>query len=154
MHERKLAAERIEYLAYYDSLTALPNRSLFSKHLHQALDMARRYGGSPAVLFVDLDRFKNINDTLGHEAGDLLLQEMAKRFRSCLRESDVVARLGGDEFVVLLPKLENPADGRAGRTQSPYGGEQILHGAGAGVPCNCQHWHKRLPQRRSRRAPC
>ncbi len=110
VHERKLAAERIEYLAYYDSLTALPNRSLFSKHLHQALDMARRYGGSPAVLFVDLDRFKNINDTLGHGAGDLLLQEMAKRFRSCLRESDVVARLGGDEFVVLLPKLENPAD--------------------------------------------
>ncbi len=110
VHERKLAAERIEYLAYYDSLTALPNRSLFSKLLNQSLGMARRYGGSLAVLFIDLDRFKNINDTLGHEAGDLLLQEVAKRFKQCLRVSDVVARLGGDEFVVLLPKLQDPKD--------------------------------------------
>ena len=107
MHERKLAGERIEYLAYYDSLTALPNRRLFSKLLNQALGISRRYGGSLAVLFIDLDRFKNINDTLGHEAGDLLLQEMAKRFKNCLRDSDVVARLGGDEFVVLLPNLQD-----------------------------------------------
>jgi diguanylate cyclase (GGDEF)-like protein len=110
VREREIAAERIEYLAYYDSLTALPNRSLFSKLLSQALVLARRYGTQLAVVFVDLDRFKNINDTLGHHAGDLLLQEMANRFKSCLRESDVVARLGGDEFVVLLPNLGGTSD--------------------------------------------
>ena len=110
VRERALAAERIEYLAYYDSLTALPNRSLFSKLLNQALSVARRYGTQLAVLFIDLDRFKNINDALGHAAGDLLLQEIGKRFKDCVRESDVVARLGGDEFVVLLPNLHAPSD--------------------------------------------
>jgi len=105
-----VAAQRTEYLAYYDSLTTLPNRSMFSKLLNQAIRLARRDGKQLAVLFVDLDRFKNINDTLGHEAGDLLLQEVAKRLQACLRESDTVARLGGDEFVVLLPDLGNAAD--------------------------------------------
>jgi len=105
-----VAAERAEYLAYYDSLTTLPNRSMFSKLLNQAIRLARRDGKQLAVLFVDLDRFKNINDTLGHEAGDLLLQEVGKRLQGCLRESDTVARLGGDEFVVLLPALHDAAD--------------------------------------------
>ena len=108
--QHQLAAERAEYLAYYDSLTTLPNRSMFSKLLNRALSLARREGKLLAVLFVDLDRFKNINDTLGHEAGDLLLQEVGKRLRGCLRESDTVARLGGDEFVVLLPGLHDVAD--------------------------------------------
>jgi diguanylate cyclase (GGDEF)-like protein len=110
MEQRQLAAERAEYLAYYDSLTALPNRGMFSKLLSQAISLARRGKTELAVLFVDLDRFKNINDTLGHDAGDLLLQEVGKRLQTCLRESDTVSRLGGDEFVVLLPALRVAAD--------------------------------------------
>jgi diguanylate cyclase (GGDEF)-like protein len=98
-------AERIEYLAYHDGLTMLPNRSLFSKLLNQSINQARRYNHRLAVLFLDLDRFKRINDTLGHEAGDQLLQEVSTRLKDCLRDSDTVARLGGDEFIVLLPEI-------------------------------------------------
>src|SRR6185295_12626671 len=101
-----VAAERADYLAYYDSLTTLPNRGMFSLLLNKAISLARREGKQLAVLFMDLDRFKSINDTLGHDAGDLLLQEVGKRLRGCLRESDTVARLGGDEIVVLLPDLD------------------------------------------------
>ena len=100
-------AQRVEYLAYHDGLTGLPNRSLFSKVLHQSIGEARRYGRRLAVAFLDLDRFKQINDTLGHEAGDQLLMEVAVRLKTCVRSSDTVARLGGDEFVVLLPELED-----------------------------------------------
>jgi diguanylate cyclase (GGDEF)-like protein len=110
---RRLAAEehvahatRIEYLAYHDGLTTLANRSLFSNLLGQSIQQARRYHRHLALLFLDLDRFKHINDTLGHDAGDLLLQQVAQRLKACLRESDTVARLGGDEFVVLLPELD------------------------------------------------
>jgi diguanylate cyclase (GGDEF)-like protein len=99
-------AARVEHIAYHDSLTTLPNRSLFSKLLDHSISQAHRYQRQLAVLFLDLDHFKNINDTLGHEAGDQLLQEVAARLKSCLRESDTVARLGGDEFVVLLPELD------------------------------------------------
>jgi diguanylate cyclase (GGDEF)-like protein len=107
--ETKLAhAQRVEYLAYHDGLTALPNRSLFSKMLSQRIGEARRYDRQLAVAFLDLDRFKQINDTLGHEAGDQLLQEVAIRLRGYMRESDTIARLGGDEFVVLLPVLDDP----------------------------------------------
>ncbi len=109
--EAKLAyAERIEYFAYHDELTTLPNRTLFSGVLSQAISQARRYGRQLAVLFLDLDRFKDINDTLGHEAGDQLLQEVAIRLKGCLRDSDTVARLGGDEFVVLLSELTDEKD--------------------------------------------
>jgi diguanylate cyclase (GGDEF)-like protein len=104
--ETKLAhAQRVEYLAYHDGLTGLPNRSLFSKLLSQSINEAHRYGRQLAVAFLDLDRFKQVNDTLGHEAGDRLLREAASRLKECVRESDTVARLGGDEFVVLLPEL-------------------------------------------------
>ncbi len=99
-------ARRVEYLAYHDGLTDLPNRSMFSKLLSQRISEARRYNKQLAVAFLDLDRFKQINDTLGHEAGDQLLQEVAARLRACVRDSDTVARLGGDEFVVLLPDME------------------------------------------------
>ena len=102
-------AERVEYLAYHDGLTTLPNRSLFSKLLTQGISQAHRYKRHLAVLFLDLDRFKQINDTLGHDVGDLLLQEVGRRLKGCLRDSDTVARLGGDEFVVLLPELEELA---------------------------------------------
>jgi diguanylate cyclase (GGDEF)-like protein len=98
-------AQRVEYLAYHDGLTALPNRSLFNKLLSQAISQARRHQRRLAVAFIDLDRFKQINDTLGHEAGDELLKEVATRLKACLRDSDTVARLGGDEFVVLLTEL-------------------------------------------------
>jgi diguanylate cyclase (GGDEF)-like protein len=98
-------AERIEYLAFHDGLTGLPNRSMFTRLLSLSIAEAHRYNRTLAVAFLDLDRFKQINDSLGHEAGDQLLQEVAARLHSCLRESDTVARLGGDEFVVLLPEL-------------------------------------------------
>jgi len=104
--EAQLAhSERVEYLAYHDGLTMLPNRSLFSKLLEQSITQAHRHNRHLSVLFLDLDRFKHINDTLGHEAGDQLLKEVARRLAGCLRDSDAVARLGGDEFVVLLPEL-------------------------------------------------
>jgi diguanylate cyclase (GGDEF)-like protein len=100
-------AQRVEYLAYHDGLTGLPNRSMFSKTLSQSISEAHRYERRLAVAFLDLDRFKQINDTLGHEAGDQLLKEVATRLKGCVRDSDTVARLGGDEFVVLLPELED-----------------------------------------------
>ncbi|MBE0612039.1 MAG: GGDEF domain-containing protein [Burkholderiales bacterium] len=99
-------AARVEYIAYHDSLTTLPNRSLFSKLLGHSISQAHRYKRQLAVLFLDLDHFKNINDTLGHEAGDQLLREVAARLKNCLRDSDTVARLGGDEFVVMLSELD------------------------------------------------
>ncbi|MEO8360818.1 MAG: EAL domain-containing protein [Vicinamibacteria bacterium] len=107
VEEQVAHAARVEYLAYHDGLTTLPNRSLFSKLLGQSIQVAHRYGRSLAVLFLDLDRFKQINDTLGHEAGDQLLKEVAERLTACLRGSDTVARLGGDEFVVLLPEIQD-----------------------------------------------
>jgi diguanylate cyclase (GGDEF)-like protein len=100
-------ARRVEYLAYHDGLTGLPNRSMFSTLLSQRISEARRYNKQLAVAFLDLDRFKQINDTLGHEAGDQLLREVATRLQGCVRDSDTVARLGGDEFVVLLPEMED-----------------------------------------------
>jgi diguanylate cyclase (GGDEF)-like protein len=109
--EAKLAhAQRVEYLAYHDGLTGLPNRSLFSKLLTQSISDSQDHSRQLAVAFLDLDRFKQINDTLGHEAGDQLLKEVAVRLKDCVREGDTVARLGGDEFVVILPDL---GDGHA-----------------------------------------
>lgn len=98
-------ARQVEYLAYHDHLTGLPNRSLFSKLLAQSIAQAQRYHRQLGVLFLDLDHFKQINDTLGHDAGDELLREVGARLKSCLRDSDTVARLGGDEFVVVLPEI-------------------------------------------------
>jgi len=100
--QRKLSEERLQFLANHDALTHLPNRALLQQRLEQALIRAQRNQNKIAVLFIDLDRFKIINDTLGHHAGDLLLQEAARRLQACLRESDTVARQGGDEFVILL----------------------------------------------------
>ena len=113
--ERKLAEERINYLATHDTLTELPNRMMFSQLLNQAIRSAKRHQRQFAVLFIDLDRFKIINDTMGHDAGDQLLQEMAKRFRQSLRavdvvgrpkeKDDIVGRLGGDEFIILIEEM-------------------------------------------------
>ena len=104
---RRQAAEN-EYLAFHDALTSLPNRSLFHDRAAQAILAAKRDGGRVALMIIDLDRFKEVNDTLGHHNGDLLLKEIGIRLRSALRESDSIARLGGDEFGVLLPTVETP----------------------------------------------
>jgi diguanylate cyclase (GGDEF)-like protein/PAS domain S-box-containing protein len=103
--DQKVAEEHIHHMARHDSLTGLPNRLLFSSLLHAALKTAERYKRTFAVMFIDLDRFKFINDTLGHEAGDALLKEITARFKQALRSSDVIARLGGDEFVVLVQEV-------------------------------------------------
>jgi diguanylate cyclase (GGDEF)-like protein/PAS domain S-box-containing protein len=108
--DRKRAEERVQYMAHHDALTGLPNRTLFQDRLGQALVQAHRKRHQVAVLFVDLDRFKDINDTLGHEAGDRLLRMAGRRFIGCLREGDSVARLGGDEFVICLPVLGTADD--------------------------------------------
>ena len=108
--QRKQAEEKLARHAYYDNLTDLPNRRLFRNHLRQALTLARRNQRRLAVLFVDLDHFKTINDSWGHAVGDRLLQGAAKWLKSCLRASDVVARLGGDEFIILLPEIAQPKD--------------------------------------------
>lgn len=102
---RKEAEARVQYLATHDEMTGLANRALFTQLLKHAFETGRRYSRTFALLFIDLDRFKQINDSLGHAGGDLLLKEMAARFIACVRSSDVVARLGGDEFVVLVQEV-------------------------------------------------
>lgn len=103
--EEKWAEQKIQYLATHDHLTGLPNRTLFSQLLNYSLETARRYNRGFVVMVIDLDHFKNVNDTLGHHAGDRLLIEIAGRFSACLRESDIIARTGGDEFVALVQEI-------------------------------------------------
>src|SRR5208283_1028946 len=105
--ERKTAEEQIKQLAFYDPLTGLPNRRLLMDRLQQALVGGARTRQGGALLFVDLDNFKLLNDTCGHDTGDLLLREVALRLTASVRQSDTVARLGGDEFVILLENLSN-----------------------------------------------
>lgn len=108
--ELKVSEDLLRHQAYHDNLTNLPNRKLFSDRLNQALEWAAINHQIVAVLFIDLDGFKQINDTLGHDSGDQLLKEVAKRLTSCLRGSDTVARLGGDEFTVILPAIPRQQD--------------------------------------------
>lgn len=108
--ERKQAEEEIRNLAFYDALTRLPNRRLLLDRLQLALTVSARSQSYGAILFLDMDRFKVLNDTLGHDYGDLMLVEVAERIRHCVREVDTVARLGGDEFVVLLESVSDEAD--------------------------------------------
>jgi len=108
--ERTYAEEQIKHLAYHDALTTLPNRLLFKDRVSVAISHAQRHEARVAVLFLDLDRFKVINDSLGHNIGDQLLQAVAARVQSCVRDSDTVARLGGDEFTLLLPELTHAED--------------------------------------------
>jgi diguanylate cyclase (GGDEF)-like protein/PAS domain S-box-containing protein len=106
--ERKAFERQLRHLAFHDALSQLPNRALFLDRLEQALARAQRHARSVAVLFLDLDNFKMVNDSLGHHAGDALLQEVATRLRTCLRTEDTAARLGGDEFAVLLEEVTDP----------------------------------------------
>jgi diguanylate cyclase (GGDEF)-like protein/PAS domain S-box-containing protein len=107
---QKETAARIQYMAHFDALTTLPNRALFHDRLSQVLAQAKREGHISALMFIDLDRFKTVNDTLGHHIGDLLLQAVAERLKACVRETDTVSRLGGDEFTVLLPHVHGRED--------------------------------------------
>jgi diguanylate cyclase (GGDEF)-like protein len=103
-------SQRMSHLAQHDSLTDLPNRMLLSDRITEALGLAQRYGRKLAVLFLDVDRFKHINDSLGHVVGDRLLQSVAQRILACVRSSDTVSRQGGDEFVILLPEVAHAQD--------------------------------------------
>ena len=138
---RKQHFEQIEFLAHHDALTALPNRRLFHDRLTQALVVAARRKSRLALMFIDLDKFKFINDTLGHEAGDIVLKSVAMRLLGRVRASDTVARVGGDEFVVILDDVggsENAAQIAKGmiatlRTPIEAGGEQCVVGASIGI---------------------
>jgi diguanylate cyclase (GGDEF)-like protein/PAS domain S-box-containing protein len=116
--DRKAAEDEIRYLAFYDPLTRLPNRRLLLDRLRQALLLAMRSQRHGALLFIDLDNFKTLNDSQGHDKGDLLLQEVARRLMSCVRESDTVARLGGDEFVVMLEDLGQKVNEAAAQAEN------------------------------------
>jgi len=122
--ERKVAESEIEQLAYYDPLTQLPNRRLLLDRLKQAVVSCTRNGRKGALMFIDMDNFKNLNDTLGHDTGDLMLQQVTQRLESCIRRGDTVARLGGDEFVVMLPELSWLPIEAAAQTEAI--GEKIL----------------------------
>jgi len=121
---RKAAEDEIQYLAFYDPLTGLPNRRLLYDRVRRALATSARSGHGGAILFIDLDNFKTLNDTVGHDIGDLLLQQVAERLVSCIREGDTAARLGGDEFVVMLENLSENTQEAA--TQTETIGEQVL----------------------------
>jgi diguanylate cyclase (GGDEF)-like protein/PAS domain S-box-containing protein len=123
--QRKAAEEEIRHLAFYDPLTHLPNRRLLLDRLQQALIASARSARQGALLFIDLDHFKTLNDTRGHDVGDLLLQQVAQRLLACVREEDTVARLGGDEFVVMLENLSDTAQGAAAHAKVV--GEKIIN---------------------------
>jgi diguanylate cyclase (GGDEF)-like protein len=128
------AEEAVKFVATHDALTGLPNRVMFNQRLTHALAQAQRYGRRLAVLFIDLDRFKIINDTLGHESGDVLLREVAARLTDNLRTTDTVARLGGDEFVVLVEEVADPLY-LAGVAQ------KLITALSAGFPLSGQEYH-------------
>jgi diguanylate cyclase (GGDEF)-like protein/PAS domain S-box-containing protein len=149
--ERKLAEDRLAHQALHDALTGLPNRALFMDRTEVAIARSKRSGGGRfAVLFLDLDRFKTINDSLGHLLGDQLLIQASRRIAQCLRPGDTVARLGGDEFTVLLEELDDPAD--AGRVAeriknelgAPYNleGREVFVSASIGITLAAERYHR------------
>lgn len=140
--EVKKTHEELKYQAYHDALTQLPNRQLFLDRLTMALVRAKRHEEKLAVLFLDLDNFKNVNDTLGHKIGDLLLQDVARRLAGTCRDEDTVARLGGDEFIILMADLKNTARDAAGlakrilrslNTPFEFSGKPVITKASIGI---------------------
>jgi len=136
--ERKVAEERVQSLAYFDALTGLPNRTLLRDRLSLALAGARRKKSKVALFFLDLDRFKNINDSLGHSAGDLLLKGAAERLKAWGREQDTIARLGGDEFLVVVNDVKDVADAAvaAQRLMDGLTAEMVIQGHSLSVSCS------------------
>ena len=114
----------MKFLSLYDSLTRLPNRVLFYDRMRQEIAYAKREQKKFALMFLDLDNFKKVNDEFGHDIGDHLLQEVAKKFNKLLREADTICRLGGDEFIILLPRLRQP------RENAEDVARKILHSLG------------------------
>jgi diguanylate cyclase (GGDEF)-like protein/PAS domain S-box-containing protein len=135
---RKVAEERVQFLAYYDALTGLPNRTLLQDRLAKALAGARRRKDKVAVLFLDLDGFKDINDTLGHSVGDLLLQDVAERLKRQAREQDTVARVGGDEFLIVLSSVKDIPDAAVAteRFLDTMAAEFVVQGHSLNVGCS------------------
>jgi len=136
--ERKTAEERIRSLAYFDALTGLPNRALLQDRLSQALAGARRKKSKIAIFFLDLDRFKNINDSLGHSAGDLLLKKVAERLKAWGRTLDTIARLGGDEFLIVVNDIKQIADAAvaAQRLMDGLTAEMVIQGHSLSISCS------------------
>jgi diguanylate cyclase (GGDEF)-like protein/PAS domain S-box-containing protein len=136
--DRKLAQERVDFLAYYDGLTGLPNRTLMRDRLNQALAIARRKQERVALFFLDLDRFKIINDSLGHSFGDLILQQVAGRLKHEIREEDTVARVGGDEFLIVLTNIVSTAEVEAIATRivNSLSGEFVVQDRSLRISCS------------------
>ena len=147
LRDLKESRRALEHLAQHDSLTSLPNRALFDDRLHQALSQAQRNQTHLALLFVDLDEIKAVNDTCGHHVGDLLLIAAASRMQACVRNADTVGRLGGDEFVVLLTRVEEEQDALLMAEKicttlgQPFdlGGRHLLIGSSIGVAIYPEH---------------
>jgi len=136
--DRKVAEERVQYLAYYDALTGLPNRTLLQDRLTKALASARRQKGKVALLFLDLDEFKTINDSLGHSFGDLFLQAVAERLKGFAREQDTAARVGGDEFLIVLTAVKEVADAAvaAERIMNAMTAACVIQGHSLSISCS------------------
>jgi diguanylate cyclase (GGDEF)-like protein len=149
-HLDQSAEDAIQHLAFYDQLTGLSNRRLLIDRLRQALSASARSGKEGALLFLDLDNFKSLNDTLGHDFGDLLLQQVAQRLRNCVRERDTVARFGGDEFVVMLEDLSAEPIEAAEQTrhlqQDLSRPQSALRPGRARVPQQPEHRRHLVPQ--------
>jgi diguanylate cyclase (GGDEF)-like protein/PAS domain S-box-containing protein len=145
--ERRLAAERMRHMAHFDALTNLPNRALLADRLQLALASAKREQTKMALMFLDLDEFKPVNDRLGHHMGDILLKQTAMRMRDCVRQSDTVARIGGDEFVIMLPLIDKREDTQEVAEKirlaltAPFdlGGEQVRISCSIGIALYPQH---------------